>query len=82
MPKETIRDVTVVHGTSDKPYIPAVNVWWGKDQMVQIASVNLAAEDATGTEHYGWHVDMDRTMINKLIKALRRARDQAYGADE
>lgn len=27
-------------------------------------------------------VDLNRTQINRLIRALRRARDQAYGRDE
>ena len=30
----------------------------------------------------GWFIDLDRQGINKLIRDLRRARDQAFGRDE
>jgi hypothetical protein len=30
----------------------------------------------------GMYVDLDRAGINKLIRNLRRARDQAFGRDE
>lgn len=30
----------------------------------------------------GWFMQMDRVGINRLIRILRRARDQAYGRDE
>jgi hypothetical protein len=29
----------------------------------------------------GWHVDLDREGCNRAIRALRKARDAAYGAD-
>lgn len=29
----------------------------------------------------GWYVDLDREGINRFIRLLRRARDNAYGAD-
>lgn len=56
--------------------------WNGEAQYVQIA---------TGTRHpttfdsdsSTWQfVQLSRTMINDIIKVLRRARDQAYGKDE
>lgn len=35
------------------------------------------------TPHFdGVHATLDRDMINKLIKVLRRARDTVYGRDE
>jgi hypothetical protein len=30
----------------------------------------------------GWFVDLDRYRINELIRALRAARDKAFGRDE
>ena len=30
---------------------------------------------------HGWHATLDREGINLLIRALRKARDAAYGAD-
>lgn len=30
---------------------------------------------------YGWYVTLDRDGINRLVRHLRRARDQAFGAD-
>lgn len=29
----------------------------------------------------GWFIQLDRNGINRLIRTLRKARDQAYGAD-
>lgn len=29
----------------------------------------------------GWHVTLDRDGLNRLIRALRKARDAAFGAD-
>lgn len=58
----------------------AVEVHWGRDMLVEIASVNLTKEQHT--EERGWFTELNRDAINKLIKVLRRARDQAYGADE
>lgn len=30
----------------------------------------------------GWFADLDRRSVNRLVKALRRARDTAFGKDE
>lgn len=76
MPKETIKcDVSDFH----------VLVGWDKDHgHAQIATVAptmpLVTED-TLDEHNGWHVTLSRENINRLIRALRKARDQAFGAD-
>jgi hypothetical protein len=46
----------------------------------------LVKDDEGGPEtiHYtdGFYVGLDRRGINKMIRALRRARDQAFGRDE
>lgn len=56
---------------------------WSKEHdCIQLAT--LAPSDYEGEEDAdtnGWYVTLDRYQINKLIKALRRARDQAFGAD-
>lgn len=68
--------------------VPIVDVRWNQAETVQIVT---RAEDpfggrATDVEgiHYldGFYVDLDRRGINKLIRHLRRARDQAFGRDE
>lgn len=42
----------------------------------------LAGGETTGEyEMTGWFATLDREGINRLIRALRRARDAAYGAD-
>lgn len=72
-----------------KAQVPIVDVRWGREQgYVQVVT---KAEDAWGgrwSEDEGSHftdgmfVDLDRTGINRLIRNLRRARDQAFGRDE
>lgn len=81
MPKEIIHDDTVYSDGNSSPL--AVEVAWGQNTYVQLASINLAkkAEDPYSPEA-GFYTDLDRRLINKLIKVLRRARDQAYGPDE
>lgn len=37
---------------------------------------------AEGLPFDGWYADLDRDEVNKLIRVLRRARDQAFGRDE
>lgn len=54
-----------------------VSVGWNKAGWVQL---NMEPVDARSTGD--WHiVDLDRGDINRLIRALRKARDQAYDAD-
>lgn len=81
MPKEIIHDPTIYQGDNSSPL--AVEVHWGANTWVQLGSINLVEKDK---DPYGplsgFYVDLDRNMINKLIKVLRRARDYAYGADQ
>jgi hypothetical protein len=78
MPKEIIgRGIAPFNPTWDLGF----EVTWGLDtESVQVASANFAR--APYTEASGWRVDISRDNINRLIKVLRRARDQAYGVDE
>ena len=87
MPKEVFRDrrgdwsytelaqqkgeVDVEHTVS-----LALELSWGIESMVHIGSVNQVL-----IEERGWFVELDRESINRLIKSLRKARDQAFGED-
>jgi hypothetical protein len=66
----------------DGPQLPdfRVQVGWGANDYVQIATVNPAAD--LGSVESGLYVDLDRKGINDLIRLLRKARDRAYGRDE
>lgn len=90
MPKESVYGIQHVRETrDDHPMVPTVDVLWGRDGgYVQIVS---KVEDADGGRwsdspetHFtdGMYVDLDRNEINRLIRNLRRARDQAFGKDE
>lgn len=57
-----------------------VQVGWGDNDYVQVATVNPA--ERLGTVESGLYVDLDRKGINDLIRLLRKARDRAYGRDE
>lgn len=50
---------------------------WGRDTYVQAAIVT--DDDVDGFE--AQHISLNRYGINRLIRSLRKARDQAYGAD-
>lgn len=76
MPKETVR------GESRDPAPPVVHVGWNARDAggyVQLATLPGAGGDRgdVGCQF----VDLNRDGINRLIRALRRARDSAFGAD-
>lgn len=73
MPRESIGS-SLVEGRL------TVTVGWGTNAYVQIATVSQELE--LNDPNRGWWVDVSRDEINRLIKVLRKARDQAYGADE
>lgn len=94
MPKETIKDASgPMRSTSEQTtdgvttgsvtiHDLAIQVGWSREaEYVQVASVDLTEESGLRT-NFGWFVELDRPAINRLIRTLRRARDQAYGADE
>lgn len=63
-------------------------VSWGLGSYVQIATVNenstltLDGDSPGAAEPFdGWRVTLDRDGINRTIRALRKARDAAFGAD-
>ena len=66
-----------------------MEVGWAHDKYVQVATTNQHStlrlpegDDPEATEpFYGWHVTLDRAGINRAIRALREARDEAFGRD-
>lgn len=86
MPKEYINDM--FFGVDDDGVATGsdsrVRVSWSKEaDYVQVATT--APDDWTlrpTPEGNGWFVNLDRSGINRLIRFLRRARDDAYGRDE
>lgn len=51
-------------------------------EAVMTATGARATPDADGWTWDGQFTDLDRHGINQLIRALREARDKAYGRDE
>ena len=91
MPKETVYGEQLTFDPKDaNPQVPVVDVMWGRDQQfVQIASKvespdggRWAEESPNSHVSDGMYVDLNRASVNKLIRNLRRARDQAFGRDE
>lgn len=83
--KEGIMPKQFIHSAFGES-IPGLGlrIGWSKEHgHVQVASV---AEDGLKLEETpegnGWFVTMDRAGINAAIKALRKARDDAFGRDE
>lgn len=83
MPREVIHDNAHLEGADNSTPL-AVEVAWGRGSDVRIGSVNLQNADGEKrfTSDYGWFTVMPRQQVNELIRVLRKARDQAYGADE
>ena len=85
MPKEIVfqKDQHGDPATQDS----VVRVGWNKvGSYVELATVNPTSKEpldpiTMGGEGYGWYVLLDRDGINRLIRTLRKARDQAFGAD-
>ena len=57
----------------------AIHAGWAKAGHVEVGSAEF--EPATDSIIHGFAVRLERKEINRLIQALRRARDQAFGAD-
>lgn len=82
MPKEII--YSRHFGTNENPE-PTVHVGWTREAShVEIATrmpkgIQLPCDDVVEN---GWYATLDRNGINQLIRALRKARDQAFGKDE
>lgn len=76
MPKEIIYDTDGPDGERH------VELIWVRGQFAQLGTV-LSIEGANpGDPAVGQYATLNRAGINKLIRDLRRARDQAFGRDE
>lgn len=80
MPKEKIH--SAYPSAPDHPE-PKVEVRWSREtEHVQVATVMPDNVPLVPTpEGNGWYATLDRNQINQLIVVLRKARDQAFGAD-
>lgn len=59
----------------------AVKIGWTKDQdHVEIAVVH-DRDGSADSDPDAWHSQFDRHGLNRLIRVLRRARDDAFGKD-
>lgn len=87
MPKENVNDLVTPGFRAE--------VGWGTSH-VQVGTTNAASPfrfpppaltegglsmDDEGEPFEGWFVTLDRDGCNRMIRALRTARDKAYGAD-
>jgi hypothetical protein len=81
MPKEVIHPSVPVD-VSDGATIRTAEVVWQPDGWVQLVTRTEVYESEQAVTGDSVATDLDRAQINKLIRALRRARNQAYGADE
>jgi hypothetical protein len=81
MPSVKVHDRDRAH---DRDSDFSLKIGWSKEsEHVQVATI--AADDARTLrptpEGNGWFVQMDRHGINRAIRALRQARDDAFGKD-
>lgn len=98
MPKTNLYETTRagVNVETGKP-VPArdprrISVGWSKGQYAQLGigwvdPAGQMVDELTETDEAGkvWKsewLDLDRHLINQLIRELRTARDQAFGRDE
>lgn len=84
MPKEMIHDEAygqrVKLDGSDEEHLVTdamLKLAWGRDTYVQVAVVTDSDPDGMSAQH----LSLNREGCNRLIRTLRKARDQAYGAD-
>lgn len=62
-----------------QPEYRYVAVRWDRTGIVTVDTADAIDRGVEGV--FGPHVHLDRDGINRLIRALRKARDQAFGAD-
>lgn len=74
MPKETVNDA--------EGLTLACEVSWGRWATASISTRDVTLRPETPDDpRGGYRIALDRDGINHLIRALRKARDQAFGAD-
>ena len=91
MPKEIINSRYYgqeVHdaltGTDVRVEPTHLHIGWTKDrEHVEVAVINTDIKSGhPGDSARGWFMQMDREGCNRAIRALRKARDDAFGRDE
>lgn len=97
MPKEKLRDESGILAQvvwSHDQYVqvatlgtdPATFIEWCRNKVEEYdaheAAQTKGTESYFGAESLGMFWSPNRYQINQLIRVLRRARDQAFGADE
>jgi hypothetical protein len=87
MPKEVVYDEVALYdavvGWEPDKYVQVGIQTHGDLPIVKMLSPDAdEAEPVNLAEFTGLWGTFDRSGVNRLIRALRRARDQAYGKDE
>lgn len=79
MPVEKFYPSAAVEGDPSE----VLEVCWSKDEEGEgYENVWIIASDGNDDIAWGLAFDLDRSGLNRLIKALRRARNAAFGGDE
>lgn len=91
MPKETIYSeysqvLDEQTGGFKYPHEPLVEVGWTKGNSVEVSVVLARHEELKESAipvapNGGYTANLSRDGLNRLIRALRKARDRAFGAD-
>jgi hypothetical protein len=90
MPKETVSRTLTDLDDDGKKETYEISVGWSKDEAIEVRterSVDRWATDGTfGLTEYpaessSSSLPLTRRQVNELIRALRKARDSAYGPD-
>lgn len=67
-------------GERHRLYERAVVIAWNRNGFVEVGTTFLGSADEAPAGG-GSFLSLDRSKINRMIQVLRRARDQAFGAD-
>lgn len=88
MPKEYIRGATYYKDDDSTPLADVVSndvriSWNNQDSGGDVQIATFTNDGSYEAEHEApQYTTLDRAAINRMIKVLRRARDQAFGRDE
>lgn len=91
MPKEIVNSkyygqevLDVNTGLSVRVEPTHLHVGWTKDrEHVEVAVINTdIRSEYPGDTTQGWFMQLDRDGCNRAIKAIRKARDDAFGRDQ
>lgn len=59
-----------------------IQLCWGRERDLVQLHVQYHGDRSGDVEPFDYYFDIDRSVINNMIRTLRRARDQAFGRDE